>query len=234
MGFVVSGNREGEDMSEQKKSCKASEELDQAFVQIARGLGYQVMKTAEDASAKILSSTDQFLGKRAQDAVKKFHALYFGTAKVEETKKAVNDDVDNLIDQIRGEMSSGVSDAELGSSVKESEQTREWRLGLSGIQKELETIIQIDKGIREKLVPVLWSLQFEDMIRQRLNHVLDGWELVMKDLENQEYLEPEKIGEQIAALLTSTAERESYYRLVLKREPPAGAGEDSAMLFDVK
>lgn len=220
-------------MTDNMSDASACRELDRVFVEVLRGMNQSVVDTAEMASSTILKSAEQFLNKRAQDAVRNFHSLYFGAAGVEESKSAVNKDVDDMIEQLRAEMESGVGADALGQTVTEKESLRGMRLGLSGIQKELEAIITLESGIREKLMPVLWGMQFEDMIRQRLGHVSAAWELVMGQLAEKPYLDVAPLGERIAELMTSQAEREIYFRTVLRREPPAGAAEETSILFDL-
>ncbi len=90
-------------------------------------------------------------------------------------------------------------------------------------------MISLNADFRERLVPVLSSMQFEDALNQRLSHIELAWTTTIEALAGED--RPiEDVARQIASSLSSDAERQIFYSVVLKEEPPAGLGEDSIWL----
>jgi hypothetical protein len=203
--------------------------LDDAFLSIMKDWTELTTSCAEGAVASILKNSGEYLSTDQQRAVQDFHDLYFGDGDVTATKEAINREVDDLVDAIQNELATG-ADASKLKSLKEDEDAKRSRLSLSGVQKQLETIIQLETGLKEKLVPVLTSMQFEDAIKQRLSRMVQAWHLSL-DATPETAQDVEVIGEQIAMTLGSAAERQAFYPNVLQREPPKDAIEDMS-LFD--
>jgi hypothetical protein len=184
-----------------------------------------------DASDKVARSTQEifdlsgkFMSKDTSDTLKQFYNLYFGTGGVDKQKERVNKEVDDLIDQIQENMASGKD----VSAIKENEQSKLERLGLSGLQKQLEGLITLDEGIKNKIMPALSSMQFEDAVKQRLEHLSQGWDLVIRPQPGM--LLFEAVQEVVGATLSSADEIHAYYRIVLKEEPPE-VTEEKVLLF---
>jgi len=208
-------------------------ELDAVFLAIVDSLLRDVIKHASGAAKRILNLSGEFLGETAQAALDDFHSLYFATDTLDDTKQKVNTDVDNMFDEIKQGVEDGKSSEQLAEEISEDDESKRARLALSGLQKQLESIVSLDKGIREKLVPVLSSMQFEDLITHRLSHIINSWELVTNSLGNQDIsFDPAEVGQQIADMLTSQEERASYYKIVLKTVPPKGI-DDSELWFNL-
>ena len=106
------------------------------------------------------------------------------------------------------------------------------RVGLAAFQKRLEGVISLETGLKKKLAPVLCSLQFEDAMSQRLGHVYSGIQRICENLllDVEHRTSAEVISKDLASTLSSDAEREIYYRIVLKEPAPAGLGETSVWL----
>lgn len=216
-----------------RNKTNSLKQLDQLFLQILGALIDDVVKTSSASAGKVLNLSGDFLSEKAQRAVTQFRDLYFGSAAVEQSKNDMNADVDRLFEQIQGEIAKGSDDTTLSNAVVEKADLKETRLRLSGVQKELETLIRLDQGIREKLVPVLTCMQFEDMMRQRLEHVMIAWKAIVEGLGPDQIIDVELSALEIEANLTSVDERAHFYRLVLKKEPPEGGMDAGILLFDL-
>lgn len=201
--------------------------LDDAFLNIIQDWTMMVHEGAASAVELIMSSSGEYLTAEQQKAVTDFHDLYFGTAGVAESKEAVNREVDDLMDAIQAEMASGVPAADL-SGIKEDEQAKQARLSLSGVQKKLETIIQLETGLKDKLVPVLTSMQFEDALKQRLERMVGAWKTSLEALPATAD-EVSTVAEKIGKSLGSSVEREAFYPVVLKRAAPKDVVDDMTM-----
>lgn len=101
---------------------------------------------------------------------------------------------------------------------------------MSGVQKQLEGLITLNAGIKEQIIPALSSMQFEDAISQRIDHLLQGWKKINDFLHNMTMLDAEPLARELAGICSSVEETESFYRLILDEEPPVG-GEAERSIF---
>lgn len=217
-----------------KKPKKDSlRQLDDLFLNILGSLIGDITREAGTSAEKVLELSGGFLSEKAQKAVTQFHQLYFGSAAVEKAKADVNADVDRLFDAIQNEVAKGANNDAIGQKVAENKDMKEARLRLSGVQKELETLIRLDAGIREKLTPVLTCMQFEDMVRQRLEHVLIAWQAIVEGMGADGVLDVELLQVEIDANLSSTDERADFYRIVMKKAPPADDLDSGSIWLEI-
>lgn len=208
-------------------SCDESNnfiELDKLFLNILYDICQMVIQNANHSAEYILKLSGNFLNQSVHNALKEFHQLYFSANKfLKQTSKEINDDVDDMIKSIQSLLDDGkIVDSD---AIKEGNSTTN-RLSLAGLQKKLEKIITLDENIKDMLIPVLSSMQFEDILQHRLKNMIKAWEITLNHNDPQHIeMNTEIIAESIAGLLTSHAERKLYYSLVLKSEPPDGIDE---------
>lgn len=202
--------------------------LDEKFFSILHEWTELSGQCAESAVLMILNNSGEYLTDEQQKAVTNFHDLYFSDGDVASSKESMNREVDDLIDAIRTEMDTGKK-SNYEFRVNEDDDAKKTRLSLSGVQKSLETIIQLESGLKDKLVPVLTSMQFEDTIKQRLRRLVMAWEMSFKGPINSQD-EIVAVAEAIGLRLGSQVERDAFYPNVLKREPPRDAVEEITFL----
>ena len=207
-------------------------ELDGLFLEVFAALNNEVIRISAAAAEQVLKLSGGFLSEQAQKAATQFHSLYFGSSAVEKNKTDVNDDVDRLFEDIQGEVAKGATTQEISDAVTENLDRKADRLRLSAIQKELETLIRLDAGVKEKLMPVLTSMQFEDMVRQRLEHLGMAWEAVVSGIDDYDIADVELLSAEIEAKFSSTAEVALFYETVLKKPPPEGGLETGSVWLD--
>jgi hypothetical protein len=215
-----------------RKKTDAKRQLDDLFLKVLGSMIDDVVKTSATASEQVIKLSSDFLSEKAQTALSRFHTLYFASAEVEQSKADVNADIDRMFDAVQGELAKGSDDAAIGKAVTENNELKEVRLQLAGVQKELETLISLESGIREKLVPVLTCMQFEDVMRQRLEHVMIAWHAIVAGIGPDEILDVELAAIEVEANLTSVEETAQFYRIVLKKEPPEGGLDSGGAFFD--
>ena len=203
--------------------------IDDAFLSIMRDWAEMTSVAAAGAVEMILRNSGEYLSSEQQKAVSDFHDLYFSDADVAASKEAMNREVDDIFDAVQADMAGGGAAADL-RAVKENDEAKRTRLSLSGVQKQLETIIQLETGLKEKLVPVLTSMQFEDAIKQRLQHMVEAWNFSLTSPPKSE-AEVTTMAESIAKTLSSAVERQAFYPNVLKRPAPKDIVDDMT-LFD--
>lgn len=201
-----------------------SNEKDLVFAQVMQDMLGLIMETASKASQEVLELSSTYLNQKAQTAIVEFYNLYFSKKRsIVDSKDAVNKEVDSLFEQAQAALKQG---GEI--NLKTTKEADDIRLGISAIQKELEALIRVEEGMKEKLAPVLACMQFEDALRQRLDHIQEGWQEVFGKHCDEKAIDVELI----KSKLTSIAETEIFYRNALKQEPPPTQGErESSVLF---
>lgn len=208
-----------------------TQELDTAFFAILAGMKGSVNQAAAQASETILTSASSYVSDSARAALANFYKLYTAGADPQAGTMAVNRNVDDVFDQVKEQVEAGGADAPI--EILEDQSATLTRLSFSGVQKELEAIIRMDDGIRKKLIPILANLQFEDAVRQRLDHIEQAWSILIGQLRSPEDLDLELVTLEMSGLTTSVAERKLFYNIVLKSEPPPEANVDDIMMFDI-
>lgn len=204
------------------------EALDTTFQAIVRDYCDVIIGNASSSVGKILDLSSQFVDKSASKALKDFRDLYFFNDKIGNEAAAINASVDDIFDDLQEKIAAGEEVDYDESADRRAEVMSQNRMALSGLQKQLEQIITLDKNIKQRLLPVLASMQFEDMIRQRIEHVRDGWQLVIASLDESPAHMKEKL-EEISLSLTSGSEKSEYYPRVLDREPPADIDDEQSL-----
>ncbi len=202
---------------------------DEIFVKITEGMAELVIASSSGATEKILSVSGQFLHERAKRAVRDFYNLYFADGKMNDAKESINSEVDDIFEAAQTAINSG---KDASSEIKEDQTKKYDRLSISAIQKELETIISVDDSMKQKLVPILSSMQFDDMLKHRLTNILSIIRTIANhDSKGLTEKEIELSHQEILKKLTSNAERQQFYEIVLKKSPP-DISSPSELWFD--
>ena len=219
-------------LAQVKKNSNSSAvaQIDLLFLQILDTFVVKIASLARSSTEYILEVSNTFLDEKAKNALVDFHNLYFGDSKIGETSKQVNAEIDDMLENLQSILDEG---KELTlNSIEESEEGKMNRLSLSGLQKRLEMIISMDVGIKERLIPILHSMQFEDFLNQRLLHIRKIWAHVISLETGHAKVDLEKLKETLAKYPSSMDEREDFYHIVLKKDPPEGL-KDRQSLVDI-
>lgn len=199
------------------------EAFDKVFLQILEKQVEAALIEASSCTQSILELSAQYLDQPAFETLQKFHDLYFSRDN-EAQKAALNAEVDDMVSQLQAQLEAGQDLA-----ILEDEEKKQRRLSLSAVQKKLESLITLDGGIREQVLPALASMQCEDAIRQRVVHVVGAWASFMMLLSGKR-TDAKNVMREIGKTLTSVDETGDYYRIVLGEEPPAGLDSRSTFL----
>lgn len=199
-------------------------DLDDASLKVVDGIFESIIKTTQEAVEQIIAASKGFLSNDVGTAIRDFHLLYSDETSAQTTD--INKEVDDLIASIEQEMAQG-GEVEVSAVIEDADK-RDARLSLAAVQKKLETIIQFDSKARERLVPVIMSMQFEDEVRQVLHRLITVWSLSLQTVNQGGSIE--KLKEKLSNMSSTTFEKELMYRIVLKKEPPKSiVDEDSEM-----
>jgi hypothetical protein len=189
------------------------------------------VESAGKAVESILEVSSKFIDVQAQQALKDFRNMYFENSEIRRETERINSGVDSLFDDLQSKMAAG--DSLDGLSLAEDSENDDLarnRMAISAMQKKLEQVISLDDAIKLKLLPVVNSMRFEDMIRQRLTHIVTMWGLAIQAMQMNSG-DFTLAAEEMAQCLTSKGERDIYYQRMLGVDAPAV--EDEAGIFDI-
>ena len=203
-----------------------SQARDQIFLQIVGEMVDLITETTAKCSQEVLHLSSTFVDERCHKTLENFYSLYFPKKGAQDDSKVVmNKEVDRLFEEAKASLE---ETGEVTLETTEAEEQR--RLGLSAVQKELEALITVEKNVREQLHPVLSSMQFEDAVRQRLEHITFGWDEIIAKRCDEAAIDVDALRD----CLSSVEETKLFYEEVLKEPPPeddGSAGSGSSMLF---
>ncbi|MDD9952518.1 MAG: hypothetical protein OXT67_13230 [Zetaproteobacteria bacterium] len=220
-----------------ESSIPLLQEFDRLMADVFQSQLEGVCKLAGDTTGNILQLSNGFMDEKAKNAIMDFHQLYMkGTSEAQVTAEGVNRHVDVIFTKIN-EKIKHQSPAELSvEDLEEGDDETMARLSVSGIQRRLEMIISLEEGIKEKLIPILHSMQFEDVLNQRVQHLSEMWATVFSG----GYLPTEasmaalqETYQELAKKCSSLEETGQFYRTVLHQEPPEAPAEPKKNLVDI-
>ncbi len=206
------------------------EELDVLFLEILEELGEEAVAGASHCTQAVFELSAKYMDKPAFDTLRKFYDLYFDRGELEKKKDEVNAAVTDMVAYLQEKLEAG-EDISALTEFEESEEIKRQRLSLSAVQKQLEGIIVLDAGIKEEILPALSSMQFEDAVRQRMQHAVAAWwklvEILPMEYSGDELID---LAKTIAKTMTSMEEIRDFYHVVLKEEPPEGHDHRSVFI----
>lgn len=202
----------------------SQEELDQTFLAILIEQCSAATSEAAACTASIFHLTANYIDQPEFDTLQQFYDLYFKAGSdVDQKKNQVNEEVDDLFDQLQAQHARG----EELTAPEEDEERKRQRLSLAAIQKKLESLITLDGGIRDQILPALTSMQCEDAVRQRVEHLTAGW---TKILEGSKTIDWEQTLRDFASTMSSVEESKDYYRILFNEEAPEGLASRSVFI----
>ncbi len=212
---------------------QALNELDRLFIGVLEELANHARDHAAESARNVFNLSKGYLSENASNAMEDFFNIYFSDSEqIEKGKEEINKDVDDIFDEVQAIMDAGGDLSQL-EDIQEDEELRDFRMGLSSVQKQLESIIRLEEGIREKLMPVMVSMQFEDAMNQRLDHIIMGWRIMMQTLSMAPDGDLQSTANQLSELPSSINEIELFYHEVMGCEVPAGRSSKHFELTDL-
>ncbi|RZA16990.1 MAG: hypothetical protein EOP10_23575 [Proteobacteria bacterium] len=199
-------------------------ELDQTFLSILVEQCSAARDEAAACTASIFTLTANYIDKPEFETLQQFYDLYFKSGgEIDDKKNSINEEVDDIIAQLEAQMERG----EELSAPDEDADRKAQRLSLAAIQKRLESLITLDGGIRDQILPALASMQLEDAVRQRVDHIIGCWtRLIGHDSPDN----VDALMRELAKLMASVEEANVFYRILFNEEAPAGLNERSVFL----
>ena len=189
--------------------------LDALFLHILKGLLQAIIQKSDDAAEKILALSSELVDKDVQSALVAFHRLYTDE-NIDQVQSDFNRHIDEII-ETRGEHSSDALNEHAGVS-------------LAHLQQQLEKAINVDQEMKAKTAPVLYAIQFSELIHRHVANIEKAWRFAMQELAKGE--ECQSIAINIDSLLTTQFERKAFNQKVLKMDVLLETEEEVDHLLD--
>ena len=224
--IVMNRAATNQDAAHQRAPAEALESIDHLYLGLMRQFFDHALENAARSTEMVFKVSSNFLSEPATNLLREFQSLYFSTGVLEKKKEDINHTVDDLFEQASVQLSKNLKEIVLSETESEEQD----RLQLAQLQRRLEALVSIDANIRNHIVPAMSSMQFEDAVRQRLDHIVAGWSLLITALDAMDP-DTEGLKDRLAELPSSVSESTPLYEIVLKRPPPQQGATADAMLF---
>ncbi len=189
----------------------------------------KAQKCANDNVQEIIKISKNFLTNEAHQSIEKFHTLYFDDTSAHQSSDQFNADISDFVEQAQQMLASG---KDIESNAKEVlSHNEEDRLSLSQAQKQVEALIALESDLKEKLTPIIGMMQFEDEMRQRIEHITQGLKQIadIPEDKNETFISDFVVA--MEKLCVSKDETQSFFKHVKKEEAPEVVSSGTAITF---
>jgi len=185
-------------------------EYDNLSIKLFSQLAQNALNNISSSAGKMLDVACLFFDKDASSAMLDFHKLYLEQSQLNDHKDEVNQQADDILAaaQAANFSSSDLPQDELQTSAEHQH--------LANVQKELEALIQQDEHIKQRMVPVMQCMQYEDLISNRIQRLISCWELMVSLLNSHDTADIPRALNAFNDVQTSLDEHKSFYQYVLR------------------
>lgn len=182
---------------------------------------------------QIIEVSSCYLSQQNHEKLILFHKLYAEKADEQQTAQLASavDSTDSIFEQAQALMESGASQEEMLAGIEVDEEKDKERMQLSAFQKMLESIISLEEGIKEKFAPAMSSMQFEDEVRQILEHIIAMFQMISSSADRENVPALTQLAEQMAQLISVQQERELFYRHIFHEAVPEHLNQEDDDFF---
>jgi len=185
-------------------------EYDNLSIKLFSQLAQNALNNISSSAGKMLDVACLFFDKDASSAMLDFHKLYLEQSHLNDHKDEVNQQADDILAaaQAANFSSSDLPQDELQTAAEHQH--------LANVQKELEALIQQDEHIKQRMVPVMQCMQYEDLISNRIQRLISCWELMVSLLNSDDTADIPRALNAFNDVQTSFDEHKSFYQHVLR------------------
>ena len=184
-------------------------EYDNLSIRLLSALANNALGNISSSAGKMLDVACFFFDKDLSEALLNFHKLYLENSQLDAQKDDINQQADAIFEAAQSS-SSAQQDVNFteGSQQKINE--------LANVQKELEALIQQDAHIKERMVPVMQCMQYEDLISNRIQRLIQCWEYMVSVLNSKTVVNVTEALTTFNDFLSSEDEHHKFFEWVLK------------------
>lgn len=143
--------------------------FDALWVKLLLSLSGSVVDNISQSAHQMLDIACQFFEKDVSDSLQDFQDLYLAHSELNDYKDAINRSVDDLLTL------ASAPDFKPADLADESEAFT----SLASLQKDLEAFVTQDQKVKDRLVPVMQSMQYEDIVVNQIQRLVKCWEYLI-------------------------------------------------------
>lgn len=189
-------------------------EFDSHFEQILCGLVDNLIVSVGESADQALTIASHFFDKDVSCLLTEFHNLYASNAELNDYK----DDIHNEVDELLALAKRDDFDPDAHKAKEADTGVSENRIALAALQKEMEALVTQDEKIKARIVPVLQSMQYEDVITNEMHRLLGSWQSIFTFLHAEEGTDYEQEIQTLFEWISNEEEIRLFYNNVLRRE----------------
>ncbi len=184
-------------------------EYDNLSINLLSQLAQNALNNISSSAGNMLDVACMFFDKDVSKAIVDFHTLYSEQDHLTEHKDAVNQQADDIL-QAAQDPNFSLENLKQGQNLQAGEQ-----LELANIQKDLEALIQQDAHIKQRMVPVMQCMQYEDLISNRIQRLISCWSCLVSLLIDPDNVDIPYALQTLDSFQSSNDEHERFYQYVL-------------------
>jgi len=186
-------------------------EYDNLSVSIFSALATNALENISSSAGQMLDVACLFFDKDVSKAMADFQKLYLEHSNLDDIKSAINEEVDDIFEQAQ--------DPDYIEPHKDNDNLAGHNIDeLANIQKDLEALIQQDDHIKQRMIPVMQCMQYEDIIINRIQRLIQCWEHMVTILNTPDDV---NISEQLKVFdgyLATEDEHQKFYSFVIETD----------------
>ncbi|MEH6347978.1 MAG: hypothetical protein V7785_22975 [Bermanella sp.] len=184
-------------------------EYDNLSIKLLSALANNALGNISSSAGKMLDVACLFFDKDLSEALLNFHKLYLENSQLDAQKDDINQQADAIFEAAQSSASAQVDVNFTDSSQQKINE-------LANVQKELEALIQQDAHIKERMVPVMQCMQYEDLISNRIQRLIQCWEYMVSLLNSKTIVNVSEALTTFDDFLSSEDEHHRFFEWVLK------------------
>ncbi len=185
-------------------------EYDNLSICLLSKLAQNALNNISESAGKVLDVACIFFDKDVSKAIVDFHNLYSEHSHINDHKVAVNQQADDILLAAQ-DPNFSLEPPKQDQAVHASEQ-----LELAKIQKNLEALIQQDEHIKQRMVPVMQCMQYEDLISNRIQRLISCWSCLVSLLIDPDNANIPHTLQTLDSFQSSIDEHKMFYQYVLQ------------------
>ena len=186
-------------------------EYDNLSIKLLSALANNALGNISSSAGKMLDVACLFFDKDLSEALLNFHKLYLENSQLDEQKDDINQQADAIFEAAQSN-----SPAQVNANFNPDSQQKINEL--ANVQKELEALIQQDAHIKQRMVPVMQCMQYEDLISNRIQRLIQCWEYMVSLLNSKTDVNVTQALTTFNDFLSSEDEHHKFFEWVLKTQ----------------
>ena len=186
-------------------------EYDNLSIKLLSALANNALGNISSSAGKMLDVACLFFDKDLSEALLNFHKLYLENSQLDEQKDDINQQADAIFEAAQ---SNSAAQVNVNFNPDSQQKINE----LANVQKELEALIQQDAHIKQRMVPVMQCMQYEDLISNRIQRLIQCWQYMVSLLNSKTDVNVNQALTTFNDFLSSEDEHHKFFEWVLKTQ----------------